>query len=218
MDSHPEASAELAENILGIVVTAPSSPEHKTVSPNGPSVEYGDSFELTFLPLDSLSVPVMSKSVSTPRLTPFEEAMANAALPEPGPAYFTARQAIWRVPRSVQPSQSRPEPRRSKGLQSILQEEGPLDKQEYWESGLDKIWKGLIGGQRLKERLPLRDLIKILQAGWIRDGTWPKDQVVREPEDELKLDSTSALTTAATSRVATPPVTSIAPREESGAA
>ena len=161
MDVHPEEDTEPPENNnLGIVVTAPSSPEQRSPPPNGPSDGYGDPFELTFLPLDSLSVPAMSKSASTPRLTPFEEAMANATLPEPGPAYFALRQSLWRVPRATQPVAARPAPKRSKRLQSILQTEGPLDKQEYWDVGLEKIWKGIVGGQRLKEPLPLRDLVR----------------------------------------------------------
>lgn len=166
MDGHPEEDTEPPENILGIVVTAPSSPEQKHPTPNGLSAEYSDSYELTFLPLDSLSVPAMSNAVSAPRLTPFEEAMGNATLPEPGPAFFAARQALWRVPCATQPSNSRPEPRRSKKLQAILQTDGPLDKQEYWDAGLERIWKSLIGGQRVKERLPLRDTVRFLSSRW----------------------------------------------------
>ncbi|GJE85001.1 hypothetical protein PsYK624_010780 [Phanerochaete sordida] len=206
MDAHPEEDSEPAETALGIVVTAPSSPEQKALPPplDGHSQEHSDPFELSFVPLDTLSVPLMSASPPAPRFTPFEQAMANATLPEPGPAYFAARQALWRTVPGAQSSQPTTAPRRSKKLQSILQADGPLDTEKYWSAGLEKVWKGLIGGQKLKERLPLRDLIKILQAGWIHDGTWPKGQVAPEPDDEARLDSTSVITTAATSRVPTP--------------
>lgn len=160
MAGHPEEDSELAESSLGIVVTAPSSPENKGPLTNGHPLEYGDSFELSFVPLDTLSVPAMTADSTALRLTPFEQAMANATLPEPGPAHFAARQALWRSLPGAQPSQPSAAPRRSKKLQSILRIEGPLDREDYWNAGLEKVWKGLLSGQKLKERLPLRDLVR----------------------------------------------------------
>lgn len=149
------------ENTVDIVVTAPSSPEAQT---NRTTSEYGDNddhLELTFIPLDSLSVPAtMSESAqqALPR-TPFEDALANASLPEPGPAYFAARREIWTTSRSSQSAQPRQPSKRSQKFQAMLQSEDPLDD-VYWNAGLDKIWKGLISGQRVREPLALRELVR----------------------------------------------------------
>ena len=83
--------------------------------------------------------------------------MASATLPEPGPDYFAARQALWRTPRGTGP---KPTPKRSRKLQALLQREGPLDGAQNWDAGIEKLWKGLIGGQKPKERIPLRDLVR----------------------------------------------------------
>jgi len=44
---------------------------------------------------------------------------------------------------------------------------------------------GLVGGNQLRKRLPLSIVLKILQAGWLRDGTWPAGMVAPEPDDIL---------------------------------
>ena len=165
MDGHSDEDADPPEIILDIVITAPSSPEVKPSLTNElprPTDVYDDSHDLSFQPVDILTVPATDhhtlamSSSSALWLTPFEEAMANATLPEPGPEYFAARQVIWKIPRGPG---SRSSPKRSRKLEAILQKEGPLDSDEDWAAGLDKIWKGLIGGQKLKERIALRDLV-----------------------------------------------------------
>jgi len=55
----------------------------------------------------------------------------------------------------------------------LLEEPGALERSEVWDAGLSKVWRGLVGGGRLKNSLPLRVVGKILYAGWRRDGTWP---------------------------------------------
>lgn len=56
--------------------------------------------------------------------------------------------------------------------------------------------------------------IKILQAGWIRDGTWPRGGIPPDPDDELPMDEDGQVTTEAAtpispdalSRVTTPAI------------
>lgn len=142
----------------------PSSPEVKSPPPDGQQQEYGEPHELTFLPLDCLTVPAAtSTSNTTPcQRTPFEGAMANATLPESGPEHFAARCELWRTFRGSEPVQSHPPPKRSRKLQAMLSQEGPIEDEAFWKAGLDKIWKGLLSGQRVKDRLPLRDAVRIL--------------------------------------------------------
>jgi hypothetical protein len=166
MEGHSEEGAEPPQSLVDIVVTvtAPSSPEIKPPPTDGlprSADEYGDSYELTFQPPDNLTVPAnrhitSMDSSNVSRHTPFEEVLANTAMPEPGPDYFAVRQQLWRTPHGSGPKSS---PKRSRKLQVLLQRDGPLDKQQDWDAGLDKIWKGIIGGQKLRERIPLRDLV-----------------------------------------------------------
>ena len=153
------------ENAVDIIVTAPSSPEAPT---NGITPEYDDSSELTkFLALDSLPVPTSGSmsaqpaSVASSR-TPFEDALAHASLPQPGPAYFAARREIWTTPRGARPTQPSQPSKRSRKFQAMLQSEGPIED-VYWRAGLDKIWKGLINGQKVREPLALRDLVRLFR-------------------------------------------------------
>lgn len=178
---------------------------------------YGYSFD----PPEALRVPTprppvdvpSSKSTtsSPPAQTRFEQLLESSDLPEPGPAYFEARRALWHTPI---PHDQQPEPLATSVSRQRLEEllnthEGKLDEDDVWYNGLDKVWKGLITGARLKRRLPLRYLIQILQAGWVRDGTWPKGGVAPDPDDELEptqeaTDVPSAATSAMTSLVALP--------------
>lgn len=236
MDGH--SSPEPSENItVDIVVTAPSSPEIKGPLTNGSlRSEYDDAPpQLTFQPSDSLSIPGDPAMSSSSNLTSFEQAMSKTAFPEPGPQYYAIRQALWRTQTRPPPSQPRTAVTRIPKLQAILQREGPLDKEEYWKGGLEKIYKGLVSGQRIKDRLPLRDLVcpplalndpavlippqvKILQAGWIHDGTWPKGQLAPEPDDEMDVGQTAAYSTTATAPSgATTPTTAPGTPFEGGA-
>ncbi|OBZ76750.1 hypothetical protein A0H81_03698 [Grifola frondosa] len=131
----------------------------------------------------------------------------TAELPPPGPDHFAARRTLWwaRGPNEPTPTESTPSRQR---LEILLQR----DTDEAWDAGLNKVWNGLVSGARLKKRLPLSTVIKILQAGWIRDGTWPKGGVAPDPDDvleELPQDAEFAVLSTTTpdytSRVTSPP-------------
>jgi hypothetical protein len=86
----------------------------------------------------------------------------------------------------------------------LLNEPGALERPDAWEAGLNKVWKALVDGGRLKNFLPLRAVVcqkkfhvsalflivtllgvqvKILYAGWRRDGTWPENTTVVDEDN-----------------------------------
>ncbi|PSS35489.1 hypothetical protein PHLCEN_2v1644 [Hermanssonia centrifuga] len=214
MRGNPEETQQITDNV-GIVVTAPSSPDTKG-SPNGSQRRFPSTFlksgtykchtrAADNIPtnLSETLATQASPSYASRPASNFQTTMESLDLPEPGPAYFAARRALWLKPTSSTPVHSELPAR----LQELLDEEGPLDSDAIWRRGLEKVWKGVIGGGVLKRRLPLRYLvrflwgpiIKVLQAGWIRDGTWPQGYPAPEPDDELTLQEDRLAMPATTS-------------------
>ncbi|KAI0268347.1 hypothetical protein BC834DRAFT_868995 [Gloeopeniophorella convolvens] len=141
--------------------------------------------------LSSPTAPAFAKSTSsTPSLPPplettpsaFALLLERTELPPPGPEHFAARRALWTTPTAGSRLDAPPSPSRIK-LETLLDQPGALESQEVWNVGLSKVWKGLIGGGRLKNFLPLRAVVKILYAGWRRDGTWPEQTSVADEDD-----------------------------------
>jgi len=97
-------------------------------------------------------------------------------MPEPGVDYFYARRVLWLLTPPVEPRPISPSPSRIK-LEALLNQPGAVESEEVWKAGLKNVWKGLVGGNQLRKRLPLSIVLKILQAGWLRDGTWPEGMV-----------------------------------------
>jgi len=58
-------------------------------------------------------------------------------------------------------------------ISDLLASPGAAESEEIWNRGLSVLWRGLVTGSKFKKPLPLDIVIKILYAGWIRDGTWP---------------------------------------------
>ncbi|KAI0307240.1 hypothetical protein B0F90DRAFT_1814022 [Multifurca ochricompacta] len=112
----------------------------------------------------------------------FTTLLAHADLPPPGPEYFAARRALWTTPTANSRFDQTPSTSRVK-LESLLSQPAALESQEIWDAGLSKVWKGLVGGGRLKNLLPLPAVVKILYAGWRRDGTWPDNATVMDDDN-----------------------------------
>jgi len=202
-----------------IVVTIPSSPE----SPSSPPRHHARSNVLRTLSgqrdrelpfqIDTLSVPQPARkhksTTDTPRpLSRFELLMENSDLPDPGPEHFKARRALWQTP-IPNPSEPQPTSAGRKQLEAILDQDAPLDGDDIWSSRLQEVWKGIVTGQKFKRPLPLRYLIKILQTGWVRDGTWPKDATVPDTDEDLAEQeegsaAVASVTPDTTSRIQTP--------------
>ncbi|KAI0638013.1 hypothetical protein C8Q77DRAFT_405521 [Trametes polyzona] len=115
-------------------------------------------------------------------------------MPPPGPELFHARRYLWLQPGPNRPLPAQPYPPRDR-LESLLATPGAIESDATWRAGLEGVWNGLVGDGhrevRLKHRLPLGLVIKILQAGWIREGTWPRGAIAPASDDELEPDVSS---------------------------
>ncbi|KIO24995.1 hypothetical protein M407DRAFT_53455, partial [Tulasnella calospora MUT 4182] len=57
-------------------------------------------------------------------------------------------------------------------LESLLSVSGAEEDDELWKAYLHTVHDGLVGGKRFKKGIKLGVAVKILKAGWLRDGTW----------------------------------------------
>ena len=101
-----------------------------------------------------------------PDATQFEALMARhaAEMPAPGLSYFEKRRALWYTPPANPPSPPSPSPSRIK-LEALLGQPGAVESDEVWRAGLKNVWKGLVGGNMLRKRLPL-DIVVRLDCKW----------------------------------------------------
>ncbi|KAI9507564.1 hypothetical protein F5148DRAFT_1203993 [Russula earlei] len=129
-----------------------------------------------------MSPSVTSLSSSHPHPPTFAHLLAHADLPPPGPEHFVARRALWTTPTVLTRLDRAPSATRVR-LENLLDEPGALELPSVWDAGLNMVWKGLIAGGRLKNYLPLRAVVKILYAGWRRDGTWPDNAKVVDDDN-----------------------------------
>ncbi|ETW83825.1 hypothetical protein HETIRDRAFT_449454 [Heterobasidion irregulare TC 32-1] len=126
--------------------------------------------------------PLIADPPSSP--SAFEKLLASEDLPPPGPDHFHARRALWLTPLSVPRPPSPPSASEAHTrLEELLNKPGALENNDVWQAGLGKVWKSLVSGGRLKQLLPLKLVIKILYAGWLRDGTWPENAAAVETDD-----------------------------------
>ncbi|KAF8076572.1 hypothetical protein FPV67DRAFT_1393301, partial [Lyophyllum atratum] len=123
-----------------------------------------------------------------PSTQAFDDILAAANLPPPGPDLYAARRSLWLAqrpstrPTSVVPSTSQ------QRLQHILSPPNAVDDDDVWNNGVAKVWHTLSAGGRLKRRLPMALIIKVIHAAWLRDDTWPAGAVAPEPDDILPDD------------------------------
>ncbi|KAJ3576179.1 hypothetical protein NP233_g609 [Leucocoprinus birnbaumii] len=116
------------------------------------------------------------------RRTPY----SSYHMPPPGPKYFEARRQLWLMPRPDRDRKKARSPESSayKKLVEILQMPDAVYSDSCWKRGVERAWKGLSKGERLKHRLPLGLAIKVLHASWVRDDTWPAGMRVPETDNE----------------------------------
>ncbi|KAJ6490417.1 hypothetical protein C8R47DRAFT_1071331 [Mycena vitilis] len=112
-------------------------------------------------------------------------ASSSSSPPLSGVDFYNARRAQWLTP-TVPPRPPEPSSSRRK-LEQVLSSPDALTSDDVWYGSVEKIWKGLGAGGRLKRRLPMRLVIQIIHASWIRDQTWPAGAAAPEPDDELVL-------------------------------
>ncbi|KAH7931221.1 hypothetical protein BV22DRAFT_983577, partial [Leucogyrophana mollusca] len=104
-------------------------------------------------------------------------------LPPPGPEHYAARRALWLTPTKLPQRSSQSSSRQR--LEQLLSPPGAVRSEEAWRGGVEKVWKGLVAGGRLKRRLPMTLVIKVIHAGWLRDPeTWPAGAVGPDSDDD----------------------------------
>jgi hypothetical protein len=84
----------------------------------------------------------------------FEDSLSTTSLPPPGPAHYAARRALWLAPAPEAPLPPMPSTSRQR-LEHLLSMPGAVESEEVWKGGVEKVWKGLVAGGRLKRRLPM---------------------------------------------------------------
>lgn len=104
---------------------------------------------LSFSPLFLLLQPPLS----------FDEILQSASLPSAGPEYYEARRRLWLTPRVTPlPPPSQPSTSRHR-LEDLFNQPGAVHSQEVWSNGLEKVWKGISSGGRLKYNLPMAIIV-----------------------------------------------------------
>ncbi|KAF8663426.1 hypothetical protein AX16_000996 [Volvariella volvacea WC 439] len=126
-----------------------------------------------------------SSPVSSPHIA-LDDVIAQSNMPPPGPDFFAARRALWLTPRAPVQRPNPPSEALSsrQRLEEVLSAPDAVYNDQIWKLGVDRVWTSLAAGGRLKQRLPLRVLIKIIFAAWIRDQTWPTGATVPESDGE----------------------------------
>ncbi|KAH7914409.1 hypothetical protein BJ138DRAFT_1143959 [Hygrophoropsis aurantiaca] len=110
--------------------------------------------------------------------------LSTPDLPPPGPEHYAARRALWLTPTKLPQRSSQSSSRQR--LEHLLHSSNAVYSEAAWKGGVDKVWKGLIGGGRLKRRLPMALVLKVVHAGWLRDpDTWPSGAVGPESDDDF---------------------------------
>ena len=91
----------------------------------------------------------------------FDQILQAASLPEPGPEYYAARRRIWLTPTQVLPPPASASLSRQRIENLFNQSNGNsiVYSHEAWRNGLEKVWKGLSSGVRLKYKLPLNIVV-----------------------------------------------------------
>ncbi|PCH41507.1 hypothetical protein WOLCODRAFT_137435 [Wolfiporia cocos MD-104 SS10] len=92
----------------------------------------------------------------------FEEHLQATTMPPPGPDHFNARRAVWckARPDRTQPTDTTGQRER---LEAVLNQEGAVESDDVWEvQGVKQAWSRIMDGRRLRQRLPLRVVVRAL--------------------------------------------------------
>jgi len=93
-----------------------------------------------------------------------------------GPSFYEARRAQWLMPTpegaaaAASIDADAQDSRRK--LEIVMEQPGAEEDEMLWRQYLHAVHEGLIGGKRFKKGVGLGIAVKILRAGWLRDGTW----------------------------------------------
>ncbi|KLT40934.1 hypothetical protein CC85DRAFT_329495 [Cutaneotrichosporon oleaginosum] len=167
-----------------------SGPSSITVPSTGPEFfEYRRACFLAGAPL-----PVVSSS--SPASLPNSGAASTSAVPPPRASYNPP--PTYTLPPPPAPAPSVPYAPSSSSavgrLEALLANfNTPSDDMHdpaavAWHGGVSSVHRSLTGSKRLSKGLRLGLVIRILRAGWIKDGTWPcEDGVPVDPPSSPEL-------------------------------
>ncbi|TRM68098.1 hypothetical protein BD626DRAFT_480788 [Schizophyllum amplum] len=118
----------------------------------------------------------------------FEEVLRRTPMPPPGPEYYAARRALWNSDwKASESREPRTLPAATNARRRLEEQTASPDviyNDQVWATNLQKIWKSLGSGDRFKYPMPLRVVVRIAQASWLRDNIWPPGMVVVSSSDE----------------------------------
>lgn len=167
-------SAPLHKNGQGsftVIVTAPSSPETQFQTPRSmrpplqtPSTSsYSAESGTNAVANDGISISLAKKHlsvspISTQHDSRFDDLLAKSDLPEPGPAYFQARRALWLTP---MPNESAHTTKPlNPNLRALLEgRTEALYEESNWNGGVGRICERVLSGEPLSNKLPLQYLV-----------------------------------------------------------
>ncbi|KDN51013.1 hypothetical protein RSAG8_00642, partial [Rhizoctonia solani AG-8 WAC10335] len=127
----------------------------------------------------------------------------DSAPPTYGPAFFELRRKQWRTAQpnttSDQPSRPASDSSSHARLEAIVTSPGYEFDDAIWDTYLSNVNERLKAGVILRKPLPLWIVIRVLRAGWLRDGTWygPNLPPAGTAETSSAMPETPALTPTA---------------------
>ncbi|KAG8684939.1 hypothetical protein FRC11_011408 [Ceratobasidium sp. 423] len=133
-----------------------------------------------------------------------DQTTTESVPPTSGPAFFELRRRQWRAaqPSPTSDRSSRPASESSSHarLEAIVTSPGYEFDDVIWDTYLSSVNERLKAGVILRKPLPLWVVIRVLRAGWMRDGTWygPSAPPVGPTETSSAMPETPALTPALT--------------------
>jgi hypothetical protein len=98
----------------------------------------------------------------SPKKSTSSSLISNPEFPPSGPAHYAARRALWLTPTKVH-HRSSPSSSRQR-LEQLLSEPGAVNNEQVWKDGIEKVWKGLVNGGRLKRSLPLALVVSSMSS------------------------------------------------------
>ncbi|KAG8985463.1 hypothetical protein FRB90_004692 [Tulasnella sp. 427] len=141
--------------------------------------------------------PEASSSFGAQRASSTPSSSSAEPLPTVGPDYYELRRQQWLRPTTSSSSaaavnddvqstssssssgpvgkKNRQEKEKDSSkarLEELLSAPGAEEDEELWKTYLHTVHDGLVGGKKFKRGIKLSMAVKILKAGWLRDGTW----------------------------------------------
>lgn len=78
-------------------------------------------------------------AITTPALSVFEQNLAQASLPPPGPLHYNARRELWLTQTTGPPLPPVPSTSRQR-LEQLLSIPGAVHSEEVWKAGVERLW------------------------------------------------------------------------------